>query len=693
MPFDGWYLSDLDGVPEVDPDLKRYAGLRLVQDAELILRAREDPNAFVEACGRIEGGAWVGVQAPVHRMWQDFLTAASKSARASTACLLAPVGHAKTVAEGETVETPHGPVAIERLRVGDWILCPDPRTYTVRTAQVSRLWPRVDKPIRRLTTAGGREFEAAVTHPVWIAGDGRVGWRPTAEIEPGAGALALDRGTGRLAWDPIVDVADLGTGPCYDIEVDAPEHAYIAGGLAVHNSTQIHRWRVIWELGKNPNLRVALIGETQLLPGKMLRGIVADIEGNPFVQAVFPHLRRSRRAGQDKWNEEEIYVARDANLPDASIRVYSVNSPVLGSRFDLMVFDDVVSIENTLTGYMRRKVWDTIRAQFLSRRPPTELGPSRVWFLGHVWYEDDTIAEACRLPGSSVLRQGARVQRLPEEALKADVAAAKAEKAKPRGRIITSSDPEWDESLGWSPLAPMLVDKAELSKKYTELGWGSGHMLDNRFIRKSGTGFSEELLLNALRAGVGLPFTGAECADQNTWNPISTQAETFTGVDLSTGEGDDETVIFTVAVMPGRGTRRLLCIESGKWEGPEIRDKIVETYRRYQSTIAVESNASQRFIRQFVHEAHVVSVTDHETSGQAKHHLKWGIRQMAMELADPCRWQFPRPADATRRADPQIRKLLYDAIHYSPERHAGDHLMAWWICWLQIVKATGEWSK
>lgn len=557
MPFDGWVLSELEKQPEIDPGLKRHAAMRLIRDADLIVRARQDPNVFVEICGRIEGGKWLSGQAPVHRMWQDFLTASGKVARASTACLLAPVGFAK--------------------------------------------------------------------------------------------------------------------------------------------STQVHRWRVIWELGRNPNLRIALIGETQLLPSKMLRGIVADIETNPFVQAVFPHLRRSKKPGQDKWNEEEIYVERESNLPDASIRVYSVNSPVLGSRFDLMVFDDVVSIENTLTSYMRRKVWDTVRAQFLSRRPPTELGSSRVWFLGHVWYEDDTIAEACRLPGASVLRQGARVQRLPDETLREDLRseereAQKEERRKKRGKIITSADEEWDESLGWVPLAPMLVDKEELGKKYVELGWGAGHMLDNRFIRKSGTGFSEELLFNALRAGAGLPFTGDENNGQNTWNPIATGAETYTGVDLSTGEGDDETVLFTVALLPG-GTRRVLCIESGKWDGPEIRDRIIANYKRYQPTIAVECNGAQRMIRQFVNEAHVVSVTDHETTGQAKHHLKWGIRQMALELADPCRWQFPRPMEATRRADPQIRKLLYDAIHYSPERHPGDHLMAWWICWLQIVKATGEWSK
>ena len=43
-----------DGTPRVDPELRRWVAQRMVMDAALVCRAREDPNTFVVACGRIE---------------------------------------------------------------------------------------------------------------------------------------------------------------------------------------------------------------------------------------------------------------------------------------------------------------------------------------------------------------------------------------------------------------------------------------------------------------------------------------------------------------------------------------------------------------------------------------------------------------------------------------------------------------
>ena len=87
---------------------------------------------------------------------------------------------------------------------------------------------------------------------------------------------------------------------------------------------------------------------------------------------------------------------------------------------------------------------------------------------------------------------------------------------------------------------------------------------------------------------VAVRFSGAEAV--TIISPLdlelanATGAPTYTGVDLSTGEGDDETVIFTAARMPNN-QRRILEIQAGKWEGPEILERIRGVHARYRSTI------------------------------------------------------------------------------------------------------------
>ena len=78
------------------PELAQLLGRRAAGDADLVVRARSDPNTYVEACGRIEGQVWVGKQAGAHRMWQDHFTRSGSRLGSTTSILLAAVGHAKS---------------------------------------------------------------------------------------------------------------------------------------------------------------------------------------------------------------------------------------------------------------------------------------------------------------------------------------------------------------------------------------------------------------------------------------------------------------------------------------------------------------------------------------------------------------------------------------------------------------------
>lgn len=515
------------GAREVtEEDIQRQLrALRMMQDVSLVIAAREDPNVFIEAIGRIEGGVWVGKQAGAHRMMHDHLTRAGSQPGASLAVLLAPVGHGK--------------------------------------------------------------------------------------------------------------------------------------------SSQTTRWRVVWELGRNPNLRVLIMSATTSLPEKMLAGIKGDITDNPFVAAVFPGLRPGHKKGQCDWSGSSIHVDRPDNLPDASITTAGLTSKILGSRFDLIVIDDLLNTDNTLTPYMRKQVWQKVQSEVMSRRPPHL--PSRVWITGHVWTEDDGLAMACQQPGARVLRLGARVQRSTKT-----------------GKVITSADPDWNDLQSWQPLIPTLWTKEGLAARYAELRWAARHMLDNLFMRRGGGGFAPEGIARALLNGRGIGY-------KLTWNPLATGAQTYTGVDVSSGEGEDYTVIVT-AVRLASGRRQILEIQSGKWTGPEICERLASVFQRFRSIIAVESNGVQKWIRQWLgqSDALVTPVSDHNTTGVKKSDLNLGIKHLEMELAGEGQWIFPRPVNLLDPPEENMSNLCQGALSYSPdEKHTSDWLMAWWICWRKMYADEG----
>jgi hypothetical protein len=72
---------------------------------------------------------------------------------------------------------------------------------------------------------------------------------------------------------------------------------------------------------------------------------------------------------------------------------------------------------------------------------------------------------------------------------------------------------------------------------------------------------------------------------------------TFTGVDLGVGQGlqHDESAIFTIMLLPD-GRRQVLNIEAGRWQAPELVEKLKSTAQRYGSRLRVESNAAQMLI-------------------------------------------------------------------------------------------------
>jgi hypothetical protein len=177
--------------------------------------------------------------------------------------------------------------------------------------------------------------------------------------------------------------------PVRCIAVEASHHTYVATAAYVvtHNTTQL-RGRLIYEIGKDPDdTRIAYISATQGHPKKQLGSIKEEITGNPRISHVFPHLRPST-GSREVWSQTEILVDRDSTHPDVTLTCYGLYGAILGSRKNIIVFDDLCSFANTLTEASREKMANWL-AEVLSRLK----GKVKVWAIGHIWHEEDALQE------------------------------------------------------------------------------------------------------------------------------------------------------------------------------------------------------------------------------------------------------------------------------------------------------------
>lgn len=153
-----------------------------------------------------------------------------------------------------------------------------------------------------------------------------------------------------------------------------------------HGKTeQVSVCRVLWELGKNPMLRVGIVTGTGELATKIVHALRTHIEGNDRLHEVFPHLKPGRR-----WTGDGFDVAgRDQpGGKDYSVCVNMIEGRgTLGARFDLIVIDDPNNHQNTGTAEARQKAYDWVKSTLIGRREQVV----RMWAIGTTWNLDDLL--------------------------------------------------------------------------------------------------------------------------------------------------------------------------------------------------------------------------------------------------------------------------------------------------------------
>lgn len=395
-------------------------------------------------------------------------------------------------------------------------------------------------------------------------------------------------------------------------------------------SQQISVARVLWEIGRNPNLRVVVVSATEGGAKKVVASVARYIMHSAELAMVFPHLRPSDRHGE-AWTETRITVARSVQAKDPTILGVGQRGHIHGSRVDLFVFDDLNDYANTATEEQRDEAFQWVTSQAMNRLSDG----GRAWFLGNVWHRRDVMHRLEGTPGYVARRYPAHDKRT--------------------GRFA------WPERYGEAWLTKKRADLVTPSNVdrmvYCELGKDEAQRVQWAWVQR------------ALDLG-----RGRRLAHALNMTPVGYSL--YTGVDLAVQvkKDSDRTAMTTIAVDSVK-RRHLLWCESGHWSGPQIIDRLYDHQRRYRPIFAIENNAAQDYILQFarVDRRGPLALVPY-TTGKQVANPQFGVEALAVEMAGG-HWVIPNQGGGAYD-DPEVGALLSELHAYSPTAHAGDRLMS-----------------
>jgi len=383
-------------------------------------------------------------------------------------------------------------------------------------------------------------------------------------------------------WHQLIDENDR-------VQIWAPrEHA---------KSTQMCA-RIIWELGRNPNLRCRIVAANDDLAKLRLGWIKRQIERNPRVRMVFPSLQPDYRRG---WEKTAIYV-RGSTEADPSVDAAGVLSTGTGTRCDFLVGDDVVDQRNAiLQPALRQAVKEAWREVWTNTLTPR----AKAVYICTPWHLDDLSYELAQNPEWVHWRQTAIID---------------------EDRRLTL----WPERWPWE----------RLMKRRREIGERA---------------FARNFLLQALSSEeeVFPESYIAACLDYDRvyGEPVDESWPRVAGVDLASRQHAeaDYTVIVTAAVDPA-GRRHLVEIVRERVDFAATLRLLVQQYRKHRhAIILVENNSYQDAVLQALRDPSVRRAVGAEgltlplrpfTTGRQKADETLGLPGLAAKMEQGV-WRFP----------------------------------------------------
>jgi len=388
--------------------------------------------------------------------------------------------------------------------------------------------------------------------------------------------------------------------------------------------------RALWEIGRNPSIRIGIVSSTIDLGKKLLDVMKNNIEFNEDLHRVFPHLSKHRF---EMWDKERIqFSGYRGTKKDYTVEVAGVGKHIYGSRFDLAILDDIMDINNSAPpGPAKILDWhDTTLISRLTRG-------DREWIIGTPWN-------------------------------KYDFYHVMEEREVPSRKYLIEDSP--DHTGGGVFLWPAQWDAERLAARKKKMA--SWRFYQQYYMQDASPDTSPFVLDSLRRCYVD--------ADRfRDVKAVPSGYQFITGMDLGIKKKrtSDLTTLVTIATD---GTKKVIVdVRAGKWGLGEKKQMVEAVHRLYGGIFIVEDVGAQMLMIEMLKDHTRVPVVPVTTTHGTKISEEFGIPAMAIDIENG-RWEIP----ALPSAPLEIRELVDELILYNPQAHSGDRLMAMYFAYAGV---------
>lgn len=139
---------------------------------------------------------------------------------------------------------------------------------------------------------------------------------------------------------------------------------YILAPYGSGKSTHISVGLPLFEIGRNQNIRIATVCNTDDNAKKRMATCKLYIERDKDFKAVFPNVEPDY--GRE-WSAHRLYVKRTGMSIDPTLESYGVLSTAQGHRLELLIEDDLVDKRDAVSAAHRKQVIEAMENTWVSR--------------------------------------------------------------------------------------------------------------------------------------------------------------------------------------------------------------------------------------------------------------------------------------------------------------------------------------
>ncbi len=451
----------------------------------------------------------------------------------------------------------------------------------------------------------------------------------------------------------------------------------------------------IWEIYRNPNVRIIIVSANEDIAVSFNRAIINNLENNQEMINDFGFLVPEY---PKRWGEKALIVKRDSMEKDPTVAAIGLMGKMISKRADIIIIDDLIDLESSRTERMRKKTLEWFENVLF----PILEDNGRIIIAGTSWYKGDVYDSLLENPEFDV-RIKLKALLYHEKYLRSFRTGIDSKDGRAKGsgeiRYLPYELHEFPQAIKVQDIfSEEVIKKYNL---YTNLKggvlWPQKWSFEKLMLKKSKMSnsswmrqymnepmseeeklFKEKDLQLALKKGGGKGLVASW--DNTTLEPEPTYGHLTIaiGVDLaiSKKKTSDKTAI-AVWGLNDRRERILLYVDSGRWSPDETKQKIIDLYHAFHPVkIRVENVAFQDMLRQEL-EDDEMPIEGFHTTGAKKYSEETGISHLSM-LAEQDKLVIP-DSKVNKDYYERVMGLLREMSAYSFDVHPGDVLMASWF--------------